>query len=777
MKKTLTFLFSLVLVVVFAFNVMAQDQSSTGLAPQSDGKNSPVFVQTPASPMVWNGRAFGYNAVAGTTPKGPVKFFLNTPSTLVSLSADAGANFLSAGALDDQGNYYAVRYGTFEFYRIDTTTGVLTQIGTMTGVTSPTGMAWDYTTNQMYVLNLNSTSGTVQLGTLNLTTGVWTGIGSPATSGTIIDIGINNAGMVYGHRFTTSTSNSEIVSINKTTNAVTLIGPTGFIGYYAQGMAFDHTTDSCFLSAYNYSTSAAELRSVNLSTGATTLIGNLGAGASTEVDAFTIPGSPGPQITHTPLPNTQNLTGPYVVNCQIVPPAGNTITSAKLLWSRNNATVTDSLNLTAGSGSNYSGNIPGNGSAATYRYYLKAVDNTGKIGVAPGGAPASLYSFIATASDTTKPVITHTTLADVPKTVWPATVNAQATDIFGIDSVWVRWYKNNTGTGVKHFKLTNTSGANYSAAFNSANSDVMPGDSIFYRVFAKDASTQHNTDSTTLRKFKIIAQATACIGTGTTSTSYPFYTLYEDSRTQMLYTSTEIIAGGGGAGFINKIGFTILTVGSPAMSGFSVKMKTTTDATISTWVTSGWTEVYTSSSYLPAGTGLQYIELATPFFWNGTTNLLVEVCFDNAAWSSNSTVAGTTQTGTVVHNHVDGSTGCTLTATSTAATRPNVCLIINTGVGVNPVGSNVPQVYSLSQNYPNPFNPTTKINFAIPKQGLVTMKIYDVLGREVKTLVNEVKAAGTYTVDFNGSTLSSGVYFYKLESNGFTDIKKMMLIK
>lgn len=272
MKKTLTFLFSLVLVVVFAFNVMAQDQSSTGLAPQSDGKNSPVFVQTPASPMVWNGRAFGYNAVAGTTPKGPVKFFLNTPSTLVSLSADAGANFLSAGALDDQGNYYAVRYGTFEFYRIDTTTGVLTQIGTMTGVTSPTGMAWDYTTNQMYVLNLNSTSGTVQLGTLNLTTGVWTGIGSPATSGTIIDIGINNAGMVYGHRFTTSTSNSEIVSINKTTNAVTLIGPTGFIGYYAQGMAFDHTTDSCFLSAYNYSTSAVELRSVNLSPGTTTLI-------------------------------------------------------------------------------------------------------------------------------------------------------------------------------------------------------------------------------------------------------------------------------------------------------------------------------------------------------------------------------------------------------------------------------------------------------------------------------------------------------------------------
>ena len=308
---------------------------------------------------------------------------------------------------------------------------------------------------------------------------------------------------------------------------------------------------------------------------------------------------------------------------------------------------------------------------------------------------------------------------------------------------------------------------------------VAMGDSTVgqWRVYAYSGNDSLASTQTNNITFKRLPIATACIGTGTTSTSYPFYTLYEDSRTQMLYTSTEIIAGGGGAGFINKIGFTILTVGSPAMSGFSVKMKTTTDATISTWVTSGWTEVYTSSSYLPAGTGLQYIELATPFFWNGTTNLLVEVCFDNAAWSSNSTVAGTTQTGTVVHNHVDGSSGCTLTATSTASTRPNVCLVINTTVGVNPAGSNVPQVYSLSQNYPNPFNPTTKINFAIPKQGLVTMKIYDVLGREVKTLVNEVKAPGTYTVDFNASTLSSGVYFYKLESNSFTDIKKMMLIK
>ncbi|MFA5011455.1 MAG: T9SS type A sorting domain-containing protein [Ignavibacteria bacterium] len=89
----------------------------------------------------------------------------------------------------------------------------------------------------------------------------------------------------------------------------------------------------------------------------------------------------------------------------------------------------------------------------------------------------------------------------------------------------------------------------------------------------------------------------------------------------------------------------------------------------------------------------------------------------------------------------------------------------------------VPDEYSISQNYPNPFNPNTKINFALPKQGFVSLKIYDITGREIKTLVNEVKQAGYYTVDFNGSNLSSGVYFYKIQSGDFSSVKRMVLVK
>ncbi|KXK42532.1 MAG: Peptidase S8 and S53, subtilisin, kexin, sedolisin [Chlorobi bacterium OLB5] len=89
----------------------------------------------------------------------------------------------------------------------------------------------------------------------------------------------------------------------------------------------------------------------------------------------------------------------------------------------------------------------------------------------------------------------------------------------------------------------------------------------------------------------------------------------------------------------------------------------------------------------------------------------------------------------------------------------------------------IPREYSLEQNFPNPFNPASNIRYQLPKGGLVKLTVYDALGRTIQTLVNENQPAGKYEVRFDGSKLSSGVYFYKLESGNFTDIRKMMLIK
>ncbi len=83
----------------------------------------------------------------------------------------------------------------------------------------------------------------------------------------------------------------------------------------------------------------------------------------------------------------------------------------------------------------------------------------------------------------------------------------------------------------------------------------------------------------------------------------------------------------------------------------------------------------------------------------------------------------------------------------------------------------------MSQNYPNPFNPTTNIKLQIPKAGNVKITVFDVTGKEVAILVNENLSAGEYKVDFNATGLTSGVYFYRIETVSFTDVKKMMLIK
>ncbi|MBN8569511.1 MAG: SBBP repeat-containing protein [Ignavibacteria bacterium] len=96
---------------------------------------------------------------------------------------------------------------------------------------------------------------------------------------------------------------------------------------------------------------------------------------------------------------------------------------------------------------------------------------------------------------------------------------------------------------------------------------------------------------------------------------------------------------------------------------------------------------------------------------------------------------------------------------------------------VNPVSAEIPVKYSLLQNYPNPFNPNTNIEFALPENTYVTLKVFDMAGREIYTLVNEILSPGIYRFNFNGSYLASGAYFYKLQTSKFTETKKMVLVK
>ena len=96
---------------------------------------------------------------------------------------------------------------------------------------------------------------------------------------------------------------------------------------------------------------------------------------------------------------------------------------------------------------------------------------------------------------------------------------------------------------------------------------------------------------------------------------------------------------------------------------------------------------------------------------------------------------------------------------------------------VEVTAASAPKEFALEQNYPNPFNPTTAISYQLSANSFTTLKIYDVIGREVATLVNEVKEAGTYTAQFDGARLSSGIYFARLSSLGKTQMRKLLLLK
>ncbi len=104
-------------------------------------------------------------------------------------------------------------------------------------------------------------------------------------------------------------------------------------------------------------------------------------------------------------------------------------------------------------------------------------------------------------------------------------------------------------------------------------------------------------------------------------------------------------------------------------------------------------------------------------------------------------------------------------------------LISTIPLGITSISSEIPKHFSLSQNYPNPFNPTTNIKFQIPNAEFVKLTVFDLLGREIETLVNEKLNAGTYNADWNASEYSSGVYFYRIQAGDYKDIKKMILVK
>jgi hypothetical protein len=129
-------------------------------------------------------------------------------------------------------------------------------------------------------------------------------------------------------------------------------------------------------------------------------------------------------------------------------------------------------------------------------------------------------------------------------------------------------------------------------------------------------------------------------------------------------------------------------------------------------------------------------------------------------------------------DHTDGRCGRKIQAEENKSAWSDIRIFtILDFTGTSNNNNNVPREFKLSQNYPNPFNPVTVIKFDLPKGSHVLLQVYDANGRLVKVLMNDYRPAGVYNIEFDASSLSSGIYFYKLNAGEFADTRKMVVIK
>ncbi len=174
------------------------------------------------------------------------------------------------------------------------------------------------------------------------------------------------------------------------------------------------------------------------------------------------------------------------------------------------------------------------------------------------------------------------------------------------------------------------------------------------------------------------SQITVTVGSGSDVSVWPYRTYWMDSKSEFLFTAAELSAAGALPGAITQIGFDVNWADPATMNGFTIKMQSTSATSLGAFTGSGWTTVY-SANYTVPGTGWQMITLSTPFAWNGSSNLLIQFCFDNAAYTSNTEMNGTVMSNMVWGEVADlvSASGCDMSAGADPGIRTNTRFVIN----------------------------------------------------------------------------------------------------
>lgn len=762
-----------------------------------------------SSMEVYSSRFF-CDALTGTT--GIVKSFLNSPSNFTWLSTSPRSLF--GAARSSNGIFYAVEYtalGAGNLVNVDTSNGNINTVAALNGLGTGhvvTGMALDKTTNIMYVTSVDGASG--RLYTINLTTGALTTVASSMTGSTYpIDIAINNSGVMY----TCDVNTDALYTVNKTTGAATLVGSLGINLNYAQGMAFDPDTDSLFLAAYS---DAGRLYRCNTVNGATTLIGPFGSSGN-EVDAFIIPPAVNRQLnafnlqfpsegsrivtsqgSNTPVTISWDTSGAgatykFIFGNPVVPPRRFSITSTV-----NSITTTLGAldNLLAANGFTNNGSATDSAAGQWDVWAYKGSGASGTDSLKSTNGPraitfrrqqAQLNPFALNSPLTSTTIITSPVDTSRINFTWRSSGNGNT----------YKWLFKNSLTYSDPASirvLSNINGFDTIVSIRNSFLDsavsglgVAAGDSIIgtWRVRAYSSNDSLNSSAPD-RQITFRRTGLLSLDQKFTETNFPpVYWSLQYSGT--LYWSRETPSAFGSG------------TGSARFKYWSAE--------------GGTTQSLISNQFPPIPNSLYGVKFdyAYRYYLDGggvlaNDSLGVFTSTDNGAtWNLLKTIKATQTPQLGINNSnnlttASGSGEFTAPANNEWATKV-IELPVNTnkvkftawsGYGNNVFIDNIlafifvdgtsnlvklPSEYSLSQNFPNPFNPVTKINFSIPKTTFTTLKVFDLLGREVRTLISQELQPKEYSISFDASNLTSGIYFYKLQSENFSEIKKMILIK
>lgn len=485
--------------------------------------------------------------------------------------------------------------------------------------------------------------------------------------------------------------------------------------------------------------------------------------------------SPAPSIVHTPLSDTEDLLGPYTVVADI---SASASLDTVLLIFGNDSVFTDTVGMTS-TESLFTAEINGTGIPMRHRYFIVATDDLGLTTTDPAGAPSSFHEFIA-APDTIDPVIAHSPIQSGLIGFLPVPIEAEVTDNLGIDSVWVEY--NINGNPHSSFNLSSSGDDIFSGFFDFDSTIVSVGDSIQYRISARDNSSNSNlsvSPGTGYHEFEI-EQDTGFVSI--------FLDDFESGDGNWLISND----GGTCVWEIVDINAQLYTLPTPASGDILTADSDLCGSGTTLLSTATLSDPVDLSSY-----SLVKVDFDSDWrIFDSADEALLDISVDGGnSWINLLHYDGVSVRDTHVQIDVSSIAGNQDSVVFRfVSIQPgwdwwwaidNFSISVRPGTIValdDPKNLNVPESFALHRNYPNPFNPTTTIRYDLRSDVNVSLKIYNVLGQEVRTLASGFQQAGSRSAVWDGKNdfgrqVASGIYVYRIEAGKFRQTRKMMLLK